>query len=158
MTKSLSHSVGGYLPNTLAEMWEPTRDFASLKLPTSGARTVVALSGFVSALCLTLDSYSRSLNTGRCLKLWLSHLRDVSTLTALIWRKAGNVHFSNSTAFLIRRTKALDLLIDNRVRKTDRLFSLIFVLFSGPIFFSAKASARYPSIHALYLYWNIPLR
>jgi len=50
MTKSLSHSVGGYLPNTLAEMWEPTRGFASLKLPTSGARTVVALSGFVFAL------------------------------------------------------------------------------------------------------------
>ncbi|KAJ3566655.1 hypothetical protein NP233_g6860 [Leucocoprinus birnbaumii] len=28
VTKSLSHSVGGYLPNTLTEMWEPTRDFA----------------------------------------------------------------------------------------------------------------------------------
>jgi autophagy-related protein 18 len=48
MTKSLSHSVGGYLPNTLTEMWEPTRDFAFLKLPTSGARTIVALSGYLS--------------------------------------------------------------------------------------------------------------
>ncbi len=45
MTKTLSHSVGGYLPNTLTEMWEPTRDFAFLKLPASGARTIVALSG-----------------------------------------------------------------------------------------------------------------
>ncbi|KJA13208.1 hypothetical protein HYPSUDRAFT_49986 [Hypholoma sublateritium FD-334 SS-4] len=45
MTKSLSHSVGGYLPHTLTELWEPARAFASLRLPTSGARTVVALSG-----------------------------------------------------------------------------------------------------------------
>jgi autophagy-related protein 18 len=46
MTKSLSHSVGGYLPNTLTEMWEPSRDFAFLRLPTSGARCIVALSGY----------------------------------------------------------------------------------------------------------------
>ncbi|KAI3605887.1 protein-vacuolar targeting protein [Moniliophthora roreri] len=44
MTKSLSHSMGGYLPNSLTEMWEPSRDFAFLRLPTSGARCVVALS------------------------------------------------------------------------------------------------------------------
>ena len=49
MTKSLSHSVGGYLPHTLTGLWEPARAFASLRLPTSGARTVVALSGCVSA-------------------------------------------------------------------------------------------------------------
>ncbi|PPQ91069.1 hypothetical protein CVT25_014737 [Psilocybe cyanescens] len=45
MTKSLTHSMGGYLPNTLTEMWEPSRDFAFLRLPTSGARSIVALSG-----------------------------------------------------------------------------------------------------------------
>ncbi|KAG5635950.1 hypothetical protein H0H81_009575 [Sphagnurus paluster] len=45
MTKSLTHSVGGYLPNTLTEMWEPSRDFAFLRLPTSGTRCIVALSG-----------------------------------------------------------------------------------------------------------------
>jgi len=45
MTKSLTHSVGGYLPNTLTEMWEPSRDFAFLRLPTSGSRCIVALSG-----------------------------------------------------------------------------------------------------------------
>ncbi|KAF9030616.1 WD40 repeat-like protein [Panaeolus papilionaceus] len=45
MTKSLTHSMGGYLPNSITEMWEPSRDFAFLRLPTSGARTVVALSG-----------------------------------------------------------------------------------------------------------------
>ncbi|KAF9556366.1 WD40 repeat-like protein [Agrocybe pediades] len=46
ISKSLSHSVGGYLPNTLTEMWEPSRDFAFLRLPggSGSARTVVALS------------------------------------------------------------------------------------------------------------------
>ncbi|KIJ63104.1 hypothetical protein HYDPIDRAFT_92917 [Hydnomerulius pinastri MD-312] len=45
LTKSLSSSVGGYLPNTLTELWEPSRDFAFLRLPTSGAKCVVGLSG-----------------------------------------------------------------------------------------------------------------
>ncbi|EIW74444.1 WD40 repeat-like protein [Coniophora puteana RWD-64-598 SS2] len=43
--KSLSTSVSGYLPNTFTEMWEPARDFAFLRLPTSGARCIVSLSG-----------------------------------------------------------------------------------------------------------------
>ncbi|KAF9818054.1 hypothetical protein IEO21_03015 [Rhodonia placenta] len=45
LTKNITSSVGGYLPNTLTEMWEPSRDFAFLRLPTSGARCAVALSG-----------------------------------------------------------------------------------------------------------------
>ncbi|OBZ78172.1 Autophagy-related protein 18 [Grifola frondosa] len=45
LTKNLTSSVGGYLPNTLTEMWEPSRDFSFLRLPTSGARCIVALSG-----------------------------------------------------------------------------------------------------------------
>ncbi|KIJ51864.1 hypothetical protein M422DRAFT_58787 [Sphaerobolus stellatus SS14] len=44
LTRNLTSSVGGYLPNTISELWEPSRDFAYLKLPTSGARCVVALS------------------------------------------------------------------------------------------------------------------
>lgn len=44
LTRNLAGSVGGYLPNTLTEMWDPQRDFAFLKLPTSGVRSVVALS------------------------------------------------------------------------------------------------------------------
>jgi hypothetical protein len=50
MTKSLTHSMGGYLPNTLTEMWEPSRDFVFFRLPTSGVRGVVALSGWVFLL------------------------------------------------------------------------------------------------------------
>lgn len=46
LTKSLTHSMGGYLPNSLTEMWEPSRDFAFLRLPTSGTRSIVAFSGY----------------------------------------------------------------------------------------------------------------
>ncbi|KAG6895242.1 hypothetical protein C0992_002411 [Termitomyces sp. T32_za158] len=40
MTKSLSHSVGTYLPNTLTELWEPARDFAFLRLPPPASAPV----------------------------------------------------------------------------------------------------------------------
>ncbi|KAF8813214.1 hypothetical protein BYT27DRAFT_7251156 [Phlegmacium glaucopus] len=45
LTKSPTHSMGGYLLNSLTEMWEPSRDFAFLRLPTSGTRSIVAFSG-----------------------------------------------------------------------------------------------------------------
>jgi len=51
LTKGIAGSMGGYLPNTLTEMWEPSRDFAHLKLPTSGTRCIVALSGWVASHC-----------------------------------------------------------------------------------------------------------
>jgi autophagy-related protein 18 len=48
---SLATTMGGYLPKGVAEMWEPTRDFAWIKIPkastspTSGSlRSVVAMS------------------------------------------------------------------------------------------------------------------
>jgi autophagy-related protein 18 len=34
--KTVAGAVGGYLPNAVTEMWEPTRDFAYLKVPKSG--------------------------------------------------------------------------------------------------------------------------
>lgn len=45
LTRGIAGGMGAYLPNTLTEMWEPSRDFAFLKLPTSGSRCIVALSG-----------------------------------------------------------------------------------------------------------------
>ncbi|KAK7462720.1 autophagy protein [Stygiomarasmius scandens] len=72
MTKSLSHSMGGYLPNSLTEMWEPSRDFAFLRLPTSGSRCVVALSGTMPQVMVISSegyfySYSIDLeNGGEC--------------------------------------------------------------------------------------------
>ncbi|KAG5729770.1 Autophagy-related protein 18 [Termitomyces sp. T112] len=58
MTKSITHSMGGYLPNTLTELWEPSRDFAFLRLPTSGARCIVALSGTTPhVMVISSDGY-----------------------------------------------------------------------------------------------------
>ncbi len=48
LTKNMTSSVGGYLPNRLTEMWEPSRDFTFLKLSTSGGRGIVALVGACS--------------------------------------------------------------------------------------------------------------
>ena len=39
--------MGGDLPHTFTKMCEPSRDFAFFRLPTSGVRSVVALSGWV---------------------------------------------------------------------------------------------------------------
>ena len=46
--KSFVGGVGGYLPRSVSEMWEPQRDFAHVKL-RSGGRTVVAMNPYVSA-------------------------------------------------------------------------------------------------------------
>jgi autophagy-related protein 18 len=95
LTKNITSSVGGYLPNTLTEMWEPSRDFAFLKLPTSGARCIVALSGCVTrpaciSLCdVPLNILSRSL--GRCPRSWLSHPKATSIRTASISKTVGSV-------------------------------------------------------------------
>lgn len=40
----ISRSVGSFLPDRLTDMWEPSRHFASLKLPSAGVRSLVALS------------------------------------------------------------------------------------------------------------------
>lgn len=58
LTKSFSTSVGGYLPQTLTEMWEPTRDFAYLRLPTGGVRSVVGLSSTLpQVMVICSDGY-----------------------------------------------------------------------------------------------------
>ncbi|KDQ53744.1 hypothetical protein JAAARDRAFT_136709 [Jaapia argillacea MUCL 33604] len=63
VTKTISSSMGGYLPNTLTEMWEPSRDFAFLRLPTSGARCIVALSGTMpQVMVISSEGYFYSYN------------------------------------------------------------------------------------------------
>ncbi|KAI0074229.1 WD40 repeat-like protein [Panus rudis PR-1116 ss-1] len=58
LTKNLTSSVGVYLPNTLTEIWEPSRDFAFLRLPTSGVRSVVALNGSLpQVMVISSDGY-----------------------------------------------------------------------------------------------------
>ncbi|RKP04865.1 WD40 repeat-like protein [Thamnocephalis sphaerospora] len=41
--KAVGKNVAGYLPDMLTEMWEPVRDFAHLKLKSSGVQSLVAL-------------------------------------------------------------------------------------------------------------------
>jgi len=45
--KNLAGSVGSYLPGAITEIFEPSRDFAHLKLPTAGVQSVIALSKYV---------------------------------------------------------------------------------------------------------------
>ncbi|KAI0731804.1 WD40 repeat-like protein [Fomitopsis betulina] len=84
LTKNITSSVGGYLPNTLTEMWEPSRDFAFLRLPTSGARCVVALSGTMPQVMVISSegyfySYSIDLeNGGECSLMKQYNLLDSS--------------------------------------------------------------------------------
>ena len=89
LTKNITSSVGGYLPNTLTEMWEPSRDFAFLKLPTSGARCIVALSGCAPSLFEVFWG-ANCHSLGRCPRSWSSLPRDTSTRTASILKTGVN--------------------------------------------------------------------
>ena len=56
--RGLTGSVGGYLPHSLTEMWEPSRDFAFLKLPSPGVSSVVALSATLPhVMVVTSEGY-----------------------------------------------------------------------------------------------------
>ncbi|PWN40517.1 WD40 repeat-like protein [Ceraceosorus guamensis] len=55
--------VSSYLPGGLSEMWEPSRDFAYLKLPTAGVSSVVALSSTTpQVLVATSEGFFYSYN------------------------------------------------------------------------------------------------
>lgn len=92
VTKHLTSSVGGYLPNTITEMWEPARDFAWLKLPTSGARCIVALSSTMPQVMVVSSeghfySYNIDLeNGGECSLMkqyrYVAFVRSRAPLTA----------------------------------------------------------------------------
>jgi len=42
--KNIAGSVGSYLPGMITEIFEPSRDFAYLKLPGAGVQSIIALS------------------------------------------------------------------------------------------------------------------
>lgn len=63
--RNIAGSVGSYLPDVLTEIWEPTRDFASLKLPSAGVRSLVALSRYDD--CLNVDLKKITLLMPLCL-------------------------------------------------------------------------------------------
>lgn len=61
--RNMAGSVGGYLPKPMAEMWEPSRDFAFLKLPTPGVSSVVAVSSTTpQVMVVTSEGYFYSYN------------------------------------------------------------------------------------------------
>lgn len=45
--RNIAGSVGSYLPDVITEIWEPTRNFAQLKLPSAGIKSLVALSRYI---------------------------------------------------------------------------------------------------------------
>jgi len=56
--RTLAGAAGGYLPNAVTEMWEPARDFAFVKLPSVGVKSVVALSSSSPQIMIvTSDGY-----------------------------------------------------------------------------------------------------
>lgn len=57
---SFAASIGGYLPSAVAEMWEPMRDFAWLKLPKPGTAVVGGTGGPLSATSPTIAAPLRS--------------------------------------------------------------------------------------------------
>ncbi|CDS13526.1 hypothetical protein LRAMOSA05702 [Lichtheimia ramosa] len=55
--RNIAGSVGSYLPEMITEMWEPARDFAFLKLPNSGVRSLVAFSTTPQVMVVTSDGF-----------------------------------------------------------------------------------------------------
>ena len=53
---SLATTVGGYLPKGVAEMWEPERDFAWIRLPKSGSPTAPTSGSIRSVVAMSSNS------------------------------------------------------------------------------------------------------
>ncbi|KAI9303007.1 hypothetical protein BJ944DRAFT_109516 [Cunninghamella echinulata] len=82
--RNIAGSVGSYLPEMLTEMWEPARDFASLKLPSVGVRSLVAVSSTMpQVMVVTSEGYFYQYNIdlengGECVLLKQNSLLDSS--------------------------------------------------------------------------------
>ncbi|KAJ1982824.1 autophagy protein [Dimargaris verticillata] len=58
VSSRLVGNVGSYLPEALTEIWEPSRDFAFLKLPSTGIQSLVALSASTpQVMVITAEGY-----------------------------------------------------------------------------------------------------
>ncbi|KAF9289013.1 autophagy protein [Mortierella alpina] len=103
--KNLAGSVGSYLPGAITEMFEPSRDFAHLKLPSAGVQSVIALSNTTpQVMVATSDGYLYQYNIdlengGPCVLLKQFSLLDsedkggADSGIASAWRTSG---YSNS--------------------------------------------------------------
>ncbi|KAG2181911.1 hypothetical protein INT43_006836 [Umbelopsis isabellina] len=83
--RNIAGSVGSYLPDALTEIWEPARDFASLKLPAAGVQSIVALSNTTPQVMVVTSEgsfyqYNIDLeNGGECVLLKQYSLLEEST-------------------------------------------------------------------------------
>ncbi|KAF9930017.1 autophagy protein [Modicella reniformis] len=80
-------SVGSYLPGAFTEIFEPSRDFAYLKLPSAGVQSVIALSNSTpQVMVATSDGYLYQYNIdlengGQCMLLKQFSLLEPTTET-----------------------------------------------------------------------------
>ncbi|KAG0243669.1 WD40-repeat-containing domain protein [Mortierella sp. GBAus27b] len=80
--RSVAGSVGSYLPGAITEIFEPSRDFAYLKLPCAGVQSVIALSSSTPQVMVatsdgSLYQYNIDLdNGGQCMMLKQYSLLD----------------------------------------------------------------------------------
>ncbi|KAF9930426.1 autophagy protein [Linnemannia zychae] len=83
--RNLAGSVGSYLPGSITEIFEPSRDFAYLKLPSAGVQSVVALSNTTpQVMVATSDGYLYQYNIdlengGQCVLLKQYSLLDTNS-------------------------------------------------------------------------------
>ncbi|KAF9131550.1 autophagy protein [Mortierella sp. 14UC] len=83
--RNLAGSVGSYLPGAITEIFEPSRDFAYLKLPSAGVQSVIALSNTTpQVMVATSDGYLYQYNIdlengGPCVLLKQFSLLDTSS-------------------------------------------------------------------------------
>ncbi|KAG0310126.1 autophagy protein [Linnemannia gamsii] len=83
--RNLAGSVGSYLPGAITEIFEPSRDFAYLKLPSAGVQSVIALSNTTpQVMVATSDGYLYQYNIdlengGPCVLLKQYGLLDTSS-------------------------------------------------------------------------------
>ncbi|KAI8644216.1 WD40-repeat-containing domain protein [Parasitella parasitica] len=80
--QNIGRSMGSFLPDRLTDMWEPSRHFASLKLPNVGVRSLVALSSTTpQVLVVTAEGYFYQYNIdlengGECVLLKRNSLHE----------------------------------------------------------------------------------
>jgi autophagy-related protein 18 len=83
--RNIAGSVGSYLPGAITEIFEPSRDFAHLKLPSAGVQSVIALSTTTpQVMVATSDGYLYQYNIdldngGQCVLLRQFSLLESST-------------------------------------------------------------------------------
>ena len=132
-------------------MWEPARDFASLKLPTSGARTVVALSGFVLVLSDTGLLFTQ-LEYRTMPQVMVISSEGCFYSYSIDLEKGGECTLLKQYSLFDSADESSGLVDWHQDQEDWDTSSLIFVLFSGPFFFAFSTSLQdtHPFTHPIY--------